>query len=277
MNSTLSPEENKQIIPKKISFFQNFGIGAVAGTVEPIINHPFWAIKTRRQCGYSRTFNPLILYRGLGPNVALESALTATQMSFSNAFYQPSPGKEENETVAALNKMGPAFIGGALSSLFNVPTEIMMTRQQKIGGSFSQTLTKFISMQGYYPLFTGLQCTAIREGFFTFGYFALSPLLKEKIFATQQYSTGASFISGFVAGSFTTIISHPFDTIRAIQQDSIYDGIKINIRDTSKKICYTDGIFGFFKGIIGRGSRIASATAIVAEVSDYIKNQFKLF
>src|SRR5437870_758977 len=103
-------QEKKQ----KVTVVQSVLIGSVAGAIEVLVNHPLWTIKTRMQRGFSFTFNPYLLYRGILPNAASMMPITAMQTGldrcFQNAFFKDARELTNSQKVVS------AFVAGVGSA-----------------------------------------------------------------------------------------------------------------------------------------------------------------
>lgn len=80
-----------------------------------------------------------------------------------------------------------------------------------------------------------------------------------------------SFSAGLIGGAFGTSIAHPFDTIKTVFQSDI-NGNHKNILDCSKYIYKTNGIKGFYRGVLPPVIGIGIEKCIVFGTYSNVKN-----
>lgn len=257
-----------QIEKAKLSFVQSVFSGSLAGVVEVLVNHPLWTIKTRIQKGEPMTLNPRILYRGILPNAASMTPITATQVGLNSLIQQCFFGKQYEPTTS--QRLAIAFSAGVGSALVSGPTEMIMTHQKSSFYAASQELVK---QGGWSRLYTGILATMLREGMFTTFFLGVTPLLKNKITHHYPYDLPASIIAGIIAGVGATIASQGADTVKTIQQAAKVSE-STDFIPTVKKLYSSNGIGGFFKGAIPRGSRVISAVTLMGVVGQEMERFF---
>lgn len=251
-----------------VTVAQSIVIGSVAGGTEVIVNHPLWSIKTRIQCGHPFTFNPSLWYSGIWLNMASMVPITALQVGLNRGIQQLFPDLSDVQRITS------AFVAGVGSSVVSCPTEMVMTHQGQIGGSFYTVGKQLVKLNGWYSLFAGLPGTAIRDGMFTVFFLAGTPMLKVKI---QPYCTNnyfSSLAAGIAAGIGATLASQGVDTLKTIQQTANLSQ-PVGLQETAKKLYLTEGYYGFFKGLLPRGARVVSAVTIMALVSEKMEAVFQ--
>lgn len=256
----------------KLTMIQSVVIGSMAGAMEVLVNHPLWSIKTRSQRGVAFTLNPSLLYRGILPNAASMIPITALQVGlnhgFQNIFFKDST------TLSDYQRIASAFVAGAGSSAVSCPTEMLMTYQGQIGGSAFATAKHLVKQNGWHCLFTGLTATAIRDSMFTTFFLAATPILKAKLQPYCKNDYAASLAAGIAAGVGATLASQGVDTLKTIQQAAPLQQ-PIGLKETTKKLYATQGIYGFFRGGVPRGARVISAITIMGLVSEKMGDKFR--
>ena len=275
-------KENQDISMKRSIF-----IGATAGVAEILINHPLWVMKTRRQCSYSFTLNPFILYKGITYHAFSETLLAIFQIATSIQLEQKLKNNQNFEPFFHQNTFNSgalmgSLIGGGLSGFITGPTELIMTQQQKNAitnknmytNDFSKIINLITKDYGYKRLFLGSPCTAIRESLYTCGFFTGTPIVARKLDKHLNNKTLSSSISGAITGILSAIVTHPFDTIKSIQQDAAFRTVKLHAFEAAKAIYNKNGYKGFFSGIGERSLRVASATAVIGTVIEKMKPSF---
>jgi solute carrier family 25 citrate transporter 1 len=158
-------------------------------------------------------------------------------------------------------------INSAFASSMSCPLEMIITPQAEKSGSFYAAGKYIVKQSNWRYLFSGLPVTAMRESMFSAFFLVGAPMLKAKMQQYCSYDYATSLMAGIGAGIGATLASQGFDTLRPIRQDLALQQ-PVSLKDTVKKLYSTEGIYGFFKGGITCGSRIASAIAIMDLVSE---------
>ncbi|GEM_PF-1164246 len=266
------PIESRRSMRDKPTVAQSMVIGSVAGAIEVFVDHPLWSIKTRLQRGEAFTFNPSLLYRGILPNAASIAPITALQVGlnqgFQNVFFKDATDLSNSQRITS------SFVAGVGSSAVSCPTEMVMTHQGQSGAGFYASGKHLVKQSGWRCLFTGLPATAMREGVYTSCFLVGMPRLKAKI---QPYCTNdcvASFAAGIGSGVGAALASQGVDTLKTIQQTTNLSH-SVGLKEATKKLYSTEGIYGFFKGGIPRGARVVSAITIIGFVSEKMDGMFR--
>jgi hypothetical protein len=243
--------------------------GSVAGAAEVTANHPFWTMKTRMQRKLPFTLKPNILYRGIVPNAMSMMPITALQTTtfylLKSVFFTDT----SNMTTSQL--FSCALMSGAITSAISCPTELLMTIQGE-HGSFYRSGQYLVKHCGWKSIYNGIAATAMRDGIFTAGYLAGSPIVKEYIqaYTTNEFAAGIG--GGIVAGLCSTVASQTADTIKTEQQSTNHQ--VIDIKAASRNIVSKSGIYGLFCGGLPRGIRVVSAVTIMSIVVESMKAKF---
>lgn len=248
--------------------------GSLLGATEALVNHPLWTIKTRLQNREPLLYHPNILYRGLILSVLSKVPITASQVGLNRAiqtFIYNDPLE-----LSTSQTMSCAFFAGVGSALICCPTEMIVTDKRIDNASVYKATQRLYSRGGIAKLCTGLLATALREGLFTVFFIAITPFFKTTIQPYGLNNTSASIIAGILAGLGATVSSQAFDTIKTVQQCS---NIIIGFTPCAKKIYQTQGIPGFFNGMLPRGARVVSAVTLLGflkEKADDLVSQPRL-
>lgn len=257
--TTQSPQKTKTTI------LQSIVIGSVSGATEVLVDHPLWSIKTRLQQGEPFTLNPRLLYRGIIPNATSMIPITAMQVGLNqmimNVFFKNS------SELTVTQKVSCAFFAGMGSAFASCPTEMIMTHQGIRGGSFYSAGTYLMKQGGIANLYSGLFSTMMREGMFTAFYLAVTPIMKAQILNYCPNDYLASLAAGMSAGLGATVMSQSVDTIKTKQQTD-----PISFVGAVQKIYSSQGIYGFFKGFVPRGTRVMSAVTIMGYVGEQMQS-----
>ena len=245
---------------EKSSPQKNISTGTVAAVAEATINHPLWAIKLRQQANKPFTLNPGILYRGFTGHVISRIPTTSLQMLCSD-YFQNNVFSTINSHEAKLILSG--FFGGVMAAILQTPVELTMTYQHKYGKNFLSQVSNIVGSKGAWALQTGYGGTAFRLGSYTCCFFAIQPLLKNKLEKKYNLTTLSSHIaSSVLAGTF----SNPADVIKTQQQNEL-PAHKLRTIDAAKNIYIKKGLYGFFDGAASRGARVCSGIAIISAVN----------
>lgn len=198
--------------------------------------------------------------------------LIALRISFGTAFQNYFYGLNHNPT--SNERIMSALVGGCVPSLLGSPMEFMRAHQLKTKVSLPATAKMFSKQHGVFVLFKGMLGTATRDGLYTCGFFAIAPILKEKIEPYCNKPWMSTVISGPAAGTIAAFTSQPFDTIKMYQQISL-EKKKITIREAAREIIKKDGLTGFFKGATPRILRIISGVTVISTANEKITNYFE--
>ena len=251
----------------KITVVKSVITGSIAGAAEVSVGHPLWSIKTRLQSNQPFTLNPTVLYRGILSNAASMMPITAIQVGLNRSVQQFI--FKDQQTLADWQRVACAFVAGVGSSLVSCPTEMVMTYQGKAKCGFSAAY-QYLMKQGGVYFYTGLPATAMREGIFTAFFLAVTPIFKAKIHPYCSNEYVASLGAGMSAGVGATLASQGIDTIKTLQQAA--DASKsVSINDAIQRIYSTQGVHGFFKGGLARGTRVMSAVTIMGWVTEKLE------
>jgi hypothetical protein len=254
--------------PTHINFYQAMIAGIIAGIAEVSVNHPLWVIKTRMQSDYKPVLQLKRIYHGLFSNMLSMVPLIALRLSLATLL------KNNCSTdTSSRNLIVSSIIGGSIPSILSSPLEFIRTRQIHNGLSLSLTCKNLIKKNGYRVLSTGMTGTMGRDGLYTCGFFALAPILKDKINTYSNKEWVASVVSKPLAGAIAAFASQPLDTIKTKQQIRA-EQEKTSLLKVAKEIAQKEGFQGFFKGSTPRIIRVTSAITIISTVYEKVTDFF---
>ena len=147
----------------------------------------------------------------------------------------------------------------------------MVMTHMSMGKNFFTTAKNLINAGGVGRLYSGFAMTAMRDGWFGVGFMAAPAALEPIVRPYVKYDGQANLLSKVVAGVGAAVVSQAFDTVKTVQQTAekgqgIYAAVKKP---------YTEhGMFGYFKGGLPRGARVASAVCIMSFVSENMNTFF---
>lgn len=197
-------------------------------------------------------------WRGLLP------ALTKLTLSASLYFY--SLEKLENifsEYFKNRNKDQLHFLTSslsrAISGILTNPIQVVRTRFEVLGFSqYNNTFDAFMKIyqkEGLAGFSAGVIPTTLRDVPFAGIYFTIYMRTKRFLEKTAKNMSllTKSFISGMMAGVVSTILTNPFDIIRARMQYGVFMKEESkrykNVREGVRKIYRLEGLQGFMKGL----------------------------
>lgn len=256
---------------KKTGLYQLLLAGIIAGIAEVVINHPLWVIKTRIQSDYKPILQLKGMYHGLFSNMLSMVPLIALRLTLATVINEKFDKKKANSQQLILS----AFIGGGIPSILSSSLELIRTKQVNMKLPFLSTYKALVKKNGYIALLAGMPGTITRDGLYTCGFFALTPILKDKIQShmSSENKWLSDIFSKPLAGAVAAFASQPLDTIKTRQQMNI--GKKNNsFIKVTQNIVEKEGFYGFFKGATPRILRVTSAVTIISTVNEKIQSQF---
>lgn len=266
-------------------------VGGISGGIEVLINHPLMTIKNDlqqandllekpnqslrnqwRQKTSSLDLSPAHLYRGVIPNAISMIGIIAVRVTISDLSITYFFGNVHKNEAPTYQRMLSAYSGGLCSCVITAPTELVILYQQKNNLSFTNAVMQYTeNAKKPWKLKKGMLATGCRDGFFTLGFYAVTPMLKKQLQPSIQHDFNASLIAGTTAGVLSTLISHPFDVIKTKQQTS--PGSQVMSLRKAATIIYDEKHFaGFFKGIVPRATRVVSAITILGYVTEKVED-----
>lgn len=186
----------------------SFISGAISGTVQTIIGHPFDTIKTIYQSGnhiQSKFFyNPSNLYRGsLYPFIL---GITTNSIIFGSHQNIHTYLNSKYSNITIVNNITNSFIAGGISGFY---IGIFMTPFEnfKILAQTQLSIKDNISKYGFIKtIYRGTSVTTARETLAMSSYFATYDIMK--------YYNYNPLISGFIAGIVNWTLTYPIDTVK---------------------------------------------------------------
>ncbi len=262
----------------ELKFYQSCISGCVAGVADVVVNHPLWAIKIMMQNKEPLDFRAKSLYRGLISNTLTMIPLTTSRVAISSTLQQRSHTSYEKDSPVKL--LLSSFFGGSVPAVFGGPTELLRNLEHKYSLSFWDTYKKYVSKKGYFALFRGTPGVAIRDGIYTTSFATLTPL--GRVYLEEKYNMDpieASILSSIASGLFAAVFSHPFDTIKVIQQArslnqdlSMLKTLKVCYQEEGES--YIKAFQRIYRGILPRGIRTVSGVVVISSITSIINELF---
>ena len=246
-------------IISELTTTQQITIASIGSTIEALTQHPLNIIKNSKQYNTKIQWNPRFLYKGLTIGTSTASFITAAQYL--------SYGKIHNSLSGKLSERNNSFVSASLcgfSMAFIVnPIEMGIIQQCKYYNLNTRNIIKLnIRQNGYKFLYRGFFATSVRETMYGFGLLALTPYLENK-FNDLGLKKCDSACAAITSGIILTTISHPFDTIKTVQQYNMYQKI-----DYKKYLT----INNLYKGYLFRTLRNSCAFLILNQTNKFFVN-----
>ncbi|KAL5253886.1 hypothetical protein ACHWQZ_G013598 [Mnemiopsis leidyi] len=262
--------------------------GACSGLVCTVLFQPLDFIKTQLQANRSSSkvqhlfSSRAQLYRGLVERawwIGLRPSLAKTIPGVACYFVTLSQIKKMCGT-----NLGPVsvVVMGALSRTITVvvvqPLTLIKTRYEsgRFGyKSIHGAVQAIVAEEKLHGLYRGLGATIVRDAPFSGIYLAFYSHLKLHTFAGSD-SVASTTLSGLVAGSLASLITHPADVIKTrIQIDNTTQ--RGSLRHIVPKIYQEGGVSGFYSGFAPRLVRRTLVSATAWLVYEEVKKKSHLF
>lgn len=197
--------------------YESLIAGGLAGLVVEAALYPIDTIKTRVQV--ARDGGQIIwkgLYSGLGGNLA--GVLPASALFFG--VYEPTKQKLLKvvpEKFSAVAHLAAGALGGAVSSIVRVPTEVVKQRMQT--GQFASApdaVRLIIAKEGFGGMYAGFGSFLLRDLPFDALQFCVYEQLRigYKLAARRDLNDPENAMLGAVAGAVTGVFTTPLDVIK---------------------------------------------------------------
>ena len=130
---------------------------------------------------------------------------------------------------------------------------------------FLQAVKTLYVNEGIKTFWKGTLPSCMKDGIFAGIYYQLYTSIKN---SNSGLSALNNFLSGLVAGCCATVISHPFEVVRAKIQAGNTGSVYSKLSERFSQIYRTEGMGGFMKGVTPRLARkplINASTFMVFE------------
>ncbi len=267
---------------KTYTFINDILNGAIAGSVEVLVNNPLIVIKNNLILSkkenkpnptifYSPKTNPQNIikkyYKGCGIGIASMGPITALQNSMTFLLAIPFGN---NPTLA--KKTIAACAAGYLSTLLASPIDLIVLQRQNpiyVKESLYETLQRIYKVNGFKTVYRGWNGTGIRDGIFTAAYKTGGTTI-HNIIPTIIGNAGADkIICASLAGLLAAILSHPADVITARMKNDLSASYYKTTLQTACTIIKNEGFTALFKGLTPRAFRIMLAIPLLSFILDH--------
>ena len=219
-------------------------LSLIGNSLEVTLQHPLNVLKNHKQTNlYKFHYNYRNLYRGYSFNLYSLNSISIIQYYGYHYLY-----KETQNDI--LSSVCPGLLSGLIAS----PAEYYIINKKS-----KETLIQSIQKNRITKIYKyGLINCLIREGIYTSCLLTMTPLLEKKI--KEEEIKYGNIISPILSGGISTLLSHPFDTTKTIQQRNKNNRIKMQYN---------------FKGFSYRSIRMITCFSILNETNKFfIKNVF---
>jgi hypothetical protein len=266
LESKKAARDQLQANLQKLSPFENFYVGVVSGCLEVLFMQPVLFCKNASQQSRSLSFNPRVLYRGVGVSMLNMGVLTGLQFPLTNFVTRFMTGGvkrrlSDNEMVVS------SAIGGLISGIVASPMELLLIQQQNFGGSLPACLSKIFRSHGFAGLSRGMMGSMGREGLWCCGYMGLGPVFQRYFSETGWNEHSALMLGSILSGVIVATLSHPMDTIKTCMQGDIERNKYTTVMGTSKTLA-SEGFQRFFWGWGWRTGRAIFGVLLLSSCKD---------
>lgn len=254
----------------ELSEFQNATVGMVVGVIEVTLLQPLNYCKNMIQQGRPISFNPMVMYRGVGANMVNMGSCTMLQFTMGGKLKQLVL-EGENRPLSIAEEMACGIGAGTFSALVGSPLELVMIQQQRTGLNTLQTVKSIATPSLASRGFIG---AAVREALWTCGYLSIPAIVKPRIMAAfpETFDTNekARVPASLLGGLFACYLTHPFDTIKTCMQGDIKREKFGTLTQTAKVLYGESNIPGFYRGAAFRYGRMVIAVGMMDTLKEAV-------
>ena len=258
---------------------------------------PLLTLKNFIQDGRRLPLNPAVWYRGWTAATLMCVPMTVVQFGaarhFERLFALDAPSGETS--LPASRRFAAAWLAGGASGAVINPLYVVMLQQQKFGGSLRAVGSRLLKEHGAGVYTRGIGLTVAREAFYSCGYLAVVPILRnavrdERPEWNQRFGeTGVLSVCAAVSGLTAAALTQPIDTVKTLMQSNIGNGARggdararaptggegsarlfggLGYYQTFAVAARENGFFSLWRGLLPRGARIVGATCILSYVNE---------
>ncbi|CAI6359216.1 unnamed protein product [Macrosiphum euphorbiae] len=201
------------------------------------------------------------LYRGLGCTIVREFIGCSVFFgAYERAREQLKPVGKRKEDCSAVSTMVAGSLAGICTSSVVYPIDAIKSRvQMEVNDSEFQVIQKVMNIKdGSRGLYSGLLPTMMKTipvtGVLLLTVEFSKPFYRKCISEIPSFHSNISYekffsvcdyLSGWTAGIVSTLIGHPIDTVKVIQQVN-----NSTVKTTVKDIYHQDKLKGYFRGMM---------------------------
>ncbi|TMW62497.1 hypothetical protein Poli38472_005115 [Pythium oligandrum] len=233
-----------------------------------------------------RLEGPLALYAGLPPTLLIAVPSTAMYFTSYEAILRRLRETFPNQNTGTLAMAAGSIARTGAATVFS-PLEVIRVQMQATTNSESfLTHLRQVMSGGPRRLCAGLGATLARDipfsAMYWYGIETSKPYLSQhlSIEDPQRKHVVVAFLSGVLAGTLATFITHPFDVVKTRAQVSAYSETSTGRPRTSlqllKHVWQTEGMRGVSSGLTPRVIKVAPACAIMISTYEAAKIALKI-
>ncbi len=277
-------------------------VGGIAAFIEAILLQPTIYAKNARQQGLPLTFDPRVLYRGIGAALCNEMGQLGLQFGVTGALTRLIMPEDAPPSAAA--ELGAAAGAGAVVALLASPLELVMIQQQRFGGSMAATAYEVIRRHGAFGsgLFRGLGLAMARDSIYVGGMLGATPIVHRRLveggglagpalpvasaLEAPAASSGAapagvappsmgsiadaaltSLAASMLGGVIGALLSHPLDVAKTCMQGDLPRATYGGSFEALRTLLRDGGVARLFHGATWRTINITATVWIANECS----------
>jgi DNA integrity scanning protein DisA with diadenylate cyclase activity len=245
------------------SFHKKIALTSIGSTIEVLAQHPLQILKYKIQNGMEINIGRMSirqLYAGVFTNINVSAGLVSSQYLMYD-MYSKQVSKIIKNDIA--NDYLSSFLCGTTLSTIISPLELYTVQKCKNYNIKSMDIMFDIIQKKKF--LHGFTMCASREILFSAGLLVINPTLQN--YFSQYLNNGCDTIaSSIISGAATSIISHPFDTIKSKQQ--------FEYNQSLYNICKNIKTSELFRGCCFRTVRNIGSFFIIMNSNKLLKQYF---
>ena len=178
-----------------------------------------------------------------------------------------------------------SIICGGLARIMAVvvvsPLELIRTKMQSQKMAFTEVRTAVaitVKAEGATGLWKGVGATMLRDVPFSAVYWPCYEYLRPRASHSEDWSHFSRiFLASFISGGFAGTVTMPADVIKTRFQLELGEtGIRMTSLQVFEEIRSSQGLRGFFNGLVPRILKVSPACAIMMSSYEFCKNYFHI-
>lgn len=204
------------------------------------------------------------LYLGLTPTLLGSIPKAGIRFGLFACFQELLRG-DNGELSISMHFLAGFAAGVVEAFVIVVPVETIKTKCIELNLSFLRGLQEIIAMEGICGIYHGLIATLLKQGSnhglrFMWYHEFVRVVTND---GTSQLTVIQSFLGGMTAGIFSALGNQPFDVLKTRMQGIHAEEEYSSTLDCVMKTFQTEGIPGFYKGLIPRLFRVIPGQGII--------------
>lgn len=255
--------------------------GCVAGGIEAVVMWPMEYMKTQLQLGSSvgsqkPPFTTVIgglrwtvqnrgffgLYRGL--DVTLLGSIPKAGIRFGANDACKKVLRDKDGKLSSARQFLAGVGAGVTEAIFAVtPMETVKTKLIETNSNLVTGVKAILKQDGIGGLYKGLSATILKQSTNQgFRFMAFNKYKDYMLAGRDKLSPIESLVGGMASGCFSTICNNPFDVVKT-QMQGTQASQYANTFDCFKQILKSEGVTGFYRGVLPRMGRVVPGQGII--------------